>query len=618
MSANPIPWSGLPPLDADRAARLDALVSDLDSGSLLWLSGYAAGLAAERARADGRGAVAGGPASQLSSAPHPALAPRSDAAAAATVLFGSQTGNGRRLAERLGRSLEAAGLRATVVNAADYAPKQLAREQFVYFVASTHGDGDPPDDIRSLFELLNGRRAPKLDSLAFAVLALGDSSYPKFCETGRVLDERLAELGARRLFARVDCDVDLEKSAAGFIELGVATARTELGSDAPRLTLVTPLRAVAPANASRDEPVEVELLTNQRITARGADRDVRHVELSVPSGRFEYEPGDAIGVITENPAAAVERVLELTGLDGSAAVAIDGTTLPLGTWLGSRREIARLARPLVERLAERSASDELKGWLSPERSAELRGAFKQLQVADLLKRFPASWEPEALVRALHPLAPRLYSAASSRREVEDEAHLTVAVIDYRHDGERRVGPASWQLATTTPGARLKAYIEPNARFRVPLDGTRDMIMIGPGTGVAPFRGFLQQRSADGARGRNWLIYGGRHREQDFLYQLEWLEALKRRQLHRLDVAFSRDQADKFYVQHRIREHGRELFGWLEGGASVYVCGDAERMAPDVHAALIDVVATHGKRSADDATDYLNELAQAKRYARDVY
>jgi sulfite reductase (NADPH) flavoprotein alpha-component len=616
MSANPIPWSGLPPLDADRAARLDALVSDLDSGSLLWLSGYAAGLAAERARADGRGA--GTPASQLSSAAHPALAPRSEPAAAVTVLFGSQTGNGRRLAERLGRSLEAAGLRATVVNATDYAPKQLAREQFVYFVASTHGDGDPPDDIRPLFELLNGRRAPKLDTLAFAVLALGDSSYPKFCETGRVLDERLAELGARRLFARVDCDVDLEKSAAEFIERGVATARTELGAEAPRLTLVTPLRAVVPANASRDQPVEIELLTNQRITARGADRDVRHVELSIPSERFEYEPGDAIGVITENPTAAVERVLELTGLDASTAVAIDGTALPLGAWLGSRREIARLSRPLIERLAERSASAELKGWLSPERSGELRGAFKQLQVADLLKRFPAAWEPEALVRALHPLAPRLYSAASSRREVEGEAHLTVAVIDYRHDGERRVGPASWQLATTNPGARLKAYIEPNARFRVPLDGTRDMIMIGPGTGVAPFRGFLQQRSADGARGRNWLIYGGRRREQDFLYQLEWLEALKRRQLHRLDVAFSRDQADKVYVQHRIREHGRELFSWLEAGASVYVCGDAERMAPDVHAALIDVIATHGKRSIDDATDYLNDLAQGKRYARDVY
>jgi sulfite reductase (NADPH) flavoprotein alpha-component len=223
-----------------------------------------------------------------------------------------------------------------------------------------------------------------------------------------------------------------------------------------------------------------------------------------------------------------------------------------------------------------------------------------------------------LVRALHPLAPRLYSVASSRREVGDEAHLTVALIDYRHDGERRVGPASWQIGAASPGAKFKAFVESNPRFRVPLDGSRDVIMIGPGTGVAPFRGFLQQRRADGARGRNWLIYGGRRRERDFLYQLEWLEALKRRQLHRLDVAFSRDQEQKVYVQQRIREHGAELFAWLEGGASVYVCGDAERMAPDVHAALIEVIATHGARSAEDAADYLNALAQGKRYARDVY
>ncbi len=222
------------------------------------------------------------------------------------------------------------------------------------------------------------------------------------------------------------------------------------------------------------------------------------------------------------------------------------------------------------------------------------------------------------MRALHPLAPRLYSVASSRREVGEEAHLTVALIDYRRDGERRVGPASWQLGAANPGVRLKAYVEPNPRFRVPQDGHRDIIMIGPGTGVAPFRGFLQQRRADGARGRNWLIYGGRHRERDFLYQTEWLEALKRRQLHRLDVAFSRDGAEKVYVQQRIREQGRELFAWLEAGAALYVCGDAERMAPDVHAALIEVIQTHGARSPEDAADYLNALAQGKRYARDVY
>ena len=619
MSASPS-WPGMQLLDTDRTARLDALVADLDSSGLLWLSGYTAGLAAERARAEGRGLGQLQPGSQLLTAAHPAPAARAAPAATVTVLYGSQTGNGRRVAERLGRSLEAAGLRATVVNSADYSPKQLAREQLVYLVASTHGDGDPPDDARALFEFITGRRAPRLESLAFAVLALGDSSYPQFCHVGRVLDERLAELGAQRLFARIDADVDAEAKAVAFIEQGVATARAAIGSEAPRLTLVTPLRSLpaAPQLATREAPLEVELLSNQRITARTADRDVRHIELAIPSERFEYEPGDAIGVVLDNPVSSVERVLELTELDPAVNVAIDGVSQSLRSWLTSRREIARLARPLVERLAERSGSSEVAGWLAPGQTAQLRSAFKELQVADLLKRFPAEWDAETLVRSLHPLSPRLYSLASSRREVSDEAHLTVAVIDYSHGGERRVGPASWQLGVASPGSRLKAYIEPNARFRVPAEGMRDAIMIGPGTGVAPFRGFLQQRSADGARGRNWLIYGGRHREKDFLYQTEWLEALKRRQLARLDVAFSRDEAAKVYVQQRIREQGKELFAWLEGGASVYVCGDAERMAPDVHAALIEVIATHGNRSPEDATEYLNDLAQGKRYARDVY
>ncbi|HXQ64830.1 MAG TPA: assimilatory sulfite reductase (NADPH) flavoprotein subunit [Steroidobacteraceae bacterium] len=616
MSASPVASAGMLPLDPERAARLDTLIEDLDPATLLWISGYTAGLAAERARS---GARSGFLAQSLVQpvAPH-APATRATPASPVTVIYGSQTGNGRRVAERLGRGLEASGLQATVVSAADYSPKQLAQERFVYLVASTHGDGDPPDDARALFEFLTSRRAPRLPSLAYAVLALGDSSYPRFCHTGRVLDERLAELGARRLFARVDCDVDLEPKAAPWIDQAVGAARGELGTEAPRLAIVTPLRPTAAPLASRDQPLEVELLANHRITARNADRDVRHVELAIPDERFDYEPGDAIGVFVENPIAAVERIVELTALDPASQVTVDGSTHSLRSWLTSRREIARIARPLVERLAERSGDRQLAGWLAPESATELRRAFSQLQVADLLRHFPAAWDPEALVRALHPLAPRLYSAASSRRQVGGEAHLTVAVIDYRHDGERRVGPASWQISIASPGARLRAFVEPNARFRVPTDGSRDIIMIGPGTGVAPFRGFVQQRVADGARGRNWLIYGGRHRERDFLYQAEWQETLKRRQLHRLDVAFSRDQADKVYVQHRIREHGRELFAWLEKGTSVYVCGDAERMAPDVHAALIEVIATHGARSAEDAADYLNGLAQVKRYARDVY
>lgn len=604
--------------DAERATRLESLVADLDPQALAWLSGYAAGLAAERGRAGGArtGIAERGDRADAPARVEPAA--RGEAVQTATVLYGSQTGNSRRLAERLARSLEAAGLQPTLVSAGDFPVKKLGDEKLLFAVVSTHGDGEPPDDARALFDFISGRKAPPLPNLKYAVLALGDSSYPKFCETGRVLDERFAALGGKRLFARVDCDVDFEPKASPWLEQAIASARAESGATAPRLSVVTPLRSAAQQAATRDAPADVELVANQRITARDADKDVRHLELALPEHRFEYEPGDALGIVIDNPAEAVGRVIELAKLDPTTSVTIDGHTHALAHWLARRREVTRLAKPFVEKLAERSGSAALKEWLTPAGGERLRAAFKDLQVADLLKRFPASWEPESLVRALLPLQPRLYSIASSRREVGDEAHLTVAVLDYQNDGERRRGAASWQLSTLSPGTQVRAYVEPNTRFRLPADGTRDVIMIGPGTGVAPFRGFVQHRVADGARGRNWLFFGGRHLERDFLYQAEWLEAAKKKQLHRLDGAFSRDQAAKVYVQHRLRENGAELFRWLEDGAHLYVCGDAERMAHDVHAALLEIVATHGGRSAEEAHEYVNELVAQKRYARDVY
>jgi sulfite reductase (NADPH) flavoprotein alpha-component len=319
-----------------------------------------------------------------------------------------------------------------------------------------------------------------------------------------------------------------------------------------------------------------------------------------------------------NPPALVDAVLVTLELDGTQAITHGEQTLPLREWLSSKRELTRLSRPFVATHAAQAKSEELNALLAPDRTADFTRLMAEQQVIDLLRAYPAAWAAEELVAALRPLVPRLYSIASSPKAVGEEAHLTVAHVEYTIDGDTRWGAASHFLARATEGERLPVFIEHNDRFRLPKDGARDVILVGPGTGVAPFRGFVQDRAAAGASGRNWLFFGNPHARSDFLYQLEWQDALKRGELHRLDLAFSRDQAHKVYVQDRLRERSSEVFAWLQGGAHLYVCGDATRMAKDVHAALLDIVATHGNKSAEDANDYLNDLQAQGRYARDVY
>ena len=608
-TAVPLP---LGPLDAERSELLRRVVDGLEPVSLHWLSGFTAGVA--YARNQGGAAASTEPAGQVAAI----IAPRSDAVARLAVVYGSQTGNGRRIAERLGRAAEAAGLAVRVYAARDYPLKDLAKERLLTVVVSTHGDGDPPDDARGFVEHLAGKRAPKLDNLAYSVLALGDSSYPKFCETGRQVDERLADLGARRLLPRVDCDLDYERQVAPWLDQVVAGARDSLGS--PQAANVTRLRSVPAApRYSREQPFLATVLANDRITGRGASKDVRHIELSLEGSGLEYEPGDALGVWHENPAAVVDAVLAAIGASGDEPATVDGERRKLREWLSQGREITRLTRPFLVQHAQRSGNDELAGMLTAGHEERLRSTLKNLQLVDVLRLYPAIWEPEALLQALRPLAPRLYSIASSRAAVGEEAHLTVAVVDYEFAGEQRLGAASAHLAALTGDeAQVRIFIEPNERFRLPADPARDVIMIGPGTGVAPYRGFLQQREAQGATGRNWLVFGARHFDSEFLYQVEWQDAARKGLLRRVDLAFSRDRTPRTYVQDRLREAGAELFAWLEAGAHLYVCGDSEHMAPDVNAALVDVVEAHGGLGREAAEGYVRRLADDRRYLRDVY
>ncbi|HWS76920.1 MAG TPA: assimilatory sulfite reductase (NADPH) flavoprotein subunit [Thermomonas sp.] len=586
------------PLSSEHSTLLARFAAGTDATGLLWASGYLAGLA--------RALEA--PASTVVA---------SAAATSATVLYGSQTGNARRAAEALHAKLESAGLSARLLRVDAYPVRELKDERLLCIAISTQGDGDPPDDALAFVEFLSGKRAPALPQLKYAVLALGDSSYPQFCAIGQRLDARLAELGASRVAECANADLDVDTIAAPWTAKVVGIAQDVLKPAAPLATVV-PLRPHAvPQAHGRERPFAAELLANQRITGRGSARDIRHVELSLEGSGLHYEPGDALGVWPRNPPALVDTLLGTLDLDGDAPVAHAGVELPLREWLSSKREITRLSRPFIASHAAQAGNDPLNRVLAPDNAAQLAQLLADHQLIDLLRSTPAGWNAEEFVAALRPLQPRLYSIASSRKAVGEEAHLTVAHVEYDNGDGLRWGAASHFLASRGEGDRAEVFIEANERFRLPVDGSRDIVMVGPGTGVAPFRGFVQERRETAAAGRNWLLFGNSHARSEFLYQAEWQQALKAGALHRLDLAFSRDQADKVYVQQRLREHGRELYAWLERGAHLYVCG-ALAMGKDVHAALLEVIARERGVDADAAAEYVVALQAQGRYARDVY
>ena len=590
----------LPSMEASRLSTLERLVDGLGPAELYWIAAWSAARAERLQRGD---AATTGAAKA--------------AAVQLTILYGSQTGQAKRVAAQLHARAEAAGLAARLIRADAYPQRELAKETHLVVVISTQGDAEPPDDARGLVEFVLGKRAPKLPGLRYAVLGLGDSSYPQFCAIGRQFDERLAELGATRFAALGEADVDVDAVAAPWSDSALEQAKQVLGTSQPvRVATLQPVPHRA--TYTREHPFQAAVLDNQPIVARDAGRDVRHVELSLEGSGLSYEPGDSLGVWPSNPPVLVEQWLGVLKLDGEQLVTHEGRSLPLRQWLAREREITRLSRPLVAVLADASGEEELARLLRPDQSAALAALMAEYQPIDLWRRHASDWSAEELVAALRPLTPRLYSIASSRKAVGEEVHLTVGVVDYIAHGERHWGAASSFLAQAGDEQSLPIYIEPNERFRLPQDDARDIIMIGPGTGIAPFRAFVQERRETGARGRNWLFFGNRHFSSEFLYQVEWQAALRDGSLHRLDLAFSRDDVAKVYMQQRLREQGRELYAWLQEGAHLYVCGDATRMAKDVNAALIDIATTHGGHTHEQAREWLSDLLQQGRYARDVY
>lgn len=586
----------LPPLDTAQTGRIDEALHGLSADQLHWVSGYAAGLAANNA-----------PAQAVASA---------DPANTLTILYGSQTGNGEGVARQLEAEARARGFAVRLISLADFKPARLKREKLVTFVISTHGEGDPPDDAELFQEFLLSKKAPKLDGLKYSVLALGDSSYVNFCQTGREFDTRLAELGASRFSPVVECDLDYEDDASAWTSkvLEALPGLIDAGEGKPQL------RAVETTGVfNKHKPFRAEVLVNQKITGGDSSKDVRHIELSLEGSGLHYQPGDSLAVVAANPPNLVAELLAELGLDPDARVTVGEDKLRLEDGLLEKLEITQLALPFLRQWAELSKSKSLADMLQPEAQAALSGFIDSHQVIDVLRQFPASVDAQGFADSLRKLSPRSYSIASSEAANPDEVHLTVAAVRYEAFGSEHWGAASTYLADRLDeGEQVRVFVEENRRFRLPAASDSDVIMIGPGTGVAPFRAFVEERAETAAAGRNWLFFGDRNFSSDFLYQLEWQRHLKQGNLDRLDVAFSRDQANKIYVQDRIRENGADLYAWLDGGAHIYVCGDAKQMAGDVDAALADVLVEHGGFSPDDAKSRLKDLRREGRYQRDVY
>ena len=589
------------PLTEERASLLLRLTDGLDPAALQWLSGYTAGLAAQLSPAKGI----------LQAVPQ---AEAKDSTRL-SIVYGSQTGNAKREAEALQQAAQALGLSVRLLRADAYPLKELASERLLYVVISTQGEGDPPDDSIAFVEYLSGRRAPKLNELSFAVLGLGDSSYPLFNAIANKIDARLAELGGKRISKVAEADIDIETIATPWRKQVVEHAREALKTSKPSAH-ITALRPASVATFSKEQPFSAEVLGNQRITGRHSNQDIRHLEISLDE-QLSYEPGDALGVWARNDSAQVNALLENLALSAEASVKIGEQNHSLQEWLSAKREITRLSKPFLQQHAERSNSSELKDLLASGNSPGIADFISRQHVIDVLKQYPADWNASDLVQALRPMTPRLYSIASSQKVVGNEAHLTVAIANYSREQKQAYGVASGFLAQQLEGSTLPVFIERNERFRVPQDQSRNILMIGPGTGVAPFRGFVQERIETQAIGKNWLLFGARHAESQFLYQLEWQEALKKGHLHRLDLAFSRDQAERVYVQQRLRENGADVYAWLESGAHVYICG-AIAMGKDVQQALVEIVSQYGAKSFDDAQDYISQLQQSGRLAKDVY
>ncbi len=581
------------PFTLDQRRALDSLILSLDPVQCGWLSGYLA---------------ANGPSIAQVVAPV--------AAGKLTVLFGTESGNSEVLADRAVKAAKKRGFQASMKNMSEISPSDLAKSSNLLVIVSTWGDGEPPETAINFYKAFMSHEI-SMAGVRYSVCALGDTSYEKFCQIGKDFDARLEGLGAVRIFPRQDCDVDYEESYVAWLDGSISAL-------AP--ASVTPQEFVHQVSAptveyGKKNPFPAETIDTVILNGEGSHKETLHLEFSLANSGLVYEPGDALAVIPVNAPDMVKSIIQAAKLSGNEEVDVKnvGPKL-LADALREDYDITALSRAVLTKLAEAADSASLRELLAEDAKERLKEFTNGREIIDAILAFaPNGLTAAALTSIFRKLPPRLYSIASSPLAHQDEVHLTVAAVRYESHGRTRKGVCSTYLADLVKtGDPVQLFIQPNKNFRLPADGSTPIIMVGPGTGVAPFRSFVEHRAALGSPGKNWLFFGDQHYTYDFLYQLEWQDYLKEGVLTHLDVAFSRDQPEKVYVQDRMIAHAAELYQWIQDGAHIYVCGDANRMAHDVHEALISVVEFQAAITREAAEAYVEDLKKSKRYQRDVY
>ena len=609
------------PFTEGQATQINELLQTLTPEQKVWLSGY---LVANQQLTSGTSDTQGSQIGAVSKDTEtmlqqnePTIHPEKRAI---TLLYGSETGYAQGLAEIFEERLSNIGHNVTLKAMDEFKSKNLKNVEDLFIITSTQGEGDPPDNAAELHEFIHGRKAPKLEGVRFSVLALGDQTYEFFCQTGKDFDKKLEELGAERLYERVDCDVDYEEDAEKWMANVINTIDSAPEGTQSEQVVSESIKSAKEKKYSKANPYQAEVLENINLNGRGSNKETRHIEFLLDNFGEEYEVGDCLVVLPQNDPALVELLMSTLGWDPGDQIQIseDGDTISLEEALTSYFEITKLTRPLLQNAAAYFDNEALEDKVQD--SEWIQNYIEGRDFIDLLNDFPPEeLEPEDLYQILRKLPPREYSISSSYQSLPDEVHITVGAVRYNTHGRDRSGVCSVQFAERIqPGDTVPIYLKRNPNFKFPKNGDTPVIMIGPGTGIAPFRAHMQEREEYGYKGNTWLFFGDQHFTTDFLYQTEWQEWLKDGFLEKMNVAFSRDTDQKVYVQHRIAEHSKEFNEWLEKGASIYICGDEKNMAKDVHQAIRNVLVKEQNLTEEDAESYLKQMKKDKRYQRDVY